>query len=263
LELPANRPTGPDASAIPTDGWEVLTRTRGANRPSGLEWAAWLTDGWVELRGPDAGIRAGLATIDGRRVVVIATDRHLIGDAAARPGPDAFRLAQRAVALADQLGLPVLSLVDTPGAEPGPSAEADGIAGEIARTLLAMAGAKGPTVALCVGEGGSGGAMALAHADRFLLLSGAVFSVIGPEAGAAIIYRDAARAPELARNFRMTAPELLALKVVDEVVDETGPDAIARVRAAVARALATATVGQRDERPDRLTHANLANGANG
>jgi acetyl-CoA carboxylase alpha subunit len=257
LELPAGRPTEPDTSELPLDGWDVLRRTRAATRPSGLEWAAWLTEGWVELRGPEAGIRAGIAAVEGRRVVVIATDRHLIADAAARPGPAAFRLAQRAIRLADQLGLPVLTLIDTPGAEPGPAAEADGIAGEIARTLLAMAEARVPTVALGVGEGGSGGAMALAHSDRFLMLSGAVFSVIGPEAGAAIIYRDADRAPELARNFRMTAADLLELGVIDEVIEETAPGGVARVRTAVGLALAAAEVGERDRRPNRLTHAHL------
>ena len=209
LALPPGRPGGrggPDEPGGDQAGaYPLLLRARSAARPSGLEWAAWLTDDWVELRGADPSIRAALATIAGQRCAVIAMDRHAFGDATAKPGPDAYRLAQRAIRLADRLGLPVLTLIDTPGADPGPAAEASGLAGEIARTLLAMAELRGPSVALCVGEGGSGGAMALGHADRLLLLDGAVFSVIGPEAGAAIIYRDRARAPELTSALRMSA----------------------------------------------------------
>lgn len=262
LVPPPDRPAVVDASPIPDDPWERLQRARSTDRPSGLEWAAWLTDSWVELRGPDPTIRAGLVTIGGRRLVVVANDRyadapwpdrHAVGDAAARPGPQAYRLARRAMRLADQLRIPVLTLVDMPGAEPGPVAEAAGIAGEIAKTHMTMAGLTVPTVALCVGEGGSGGAMALSHGDRFLMLDGAVFSVIGPEAGAAILYRDASRAPELARSLRMTGPELIALGVVDGLVAERGPDPVAAARAAIVDGLETASVGNRVARPDAVT----------
>jgi acetyl-CoA carboxylase carboxyl transferase subunit beta len=184
---------------------------------------------------------------------MVAMDRHAFGDAAAKPGPDAFRLAQRAVRLADRLGLAVVTLIDTPGADPSPAAEAAGVAGEIARALLSMAELRGPSVALCVGEGGSGGAMALGHADRLLVLDGAVFSVIGPEAGAAILYRDGGRAPELTRALRITAGDLLRQGVVDTVVAETVTD----VRRAVARALDEARPGDRTARPHRATAAAL------
>lgn len=254
LRLPSGRP-GPAAAraAHPADPYAVLLAARGGNRPSGLEWASWLTDSWVELRGRDASVRAALATIAGERSVVIAMDRHAFGDAAAKPGPDAFRLAQRAIRLADRLGLPVLTLIDTPGADPSPGSEAGGLAGEIARTLLAMAELRGPSVALCVGEGGSGGAMALAHADRLLMLDGAVFSVIGPEAGAAVLYRDRARAAELTRSFRLTSGDLLRLGIVDAVVPET----VAAVRQAVIRTLGEARPGDRLRRPDHATAAVL------
>ncbi|HVW42608.1 MAG TPA: carboxyl transferase domain-containing protein, partial [Amycolatopsis sp.] len=160
-----------------------------------------------------------------------------------------------AMDLAERWRLPVLTLIDTPGAEPGPSAEAGGVAGEIARLLLAMAGMTVPTVALCVGEGGSGGAMALAHADRFFLLEGSVFSVIGPEAGAAVLYRDASRAPELARSFRLTADELARLGVVDAVLPDGDVQA---VRAAVVAALSSARAGDRDTRADQLARGFLS-----
>jgi acetyl-CoA carboxylase carboxyl transferase subunit beta len=210
----------------------------------------------VELRGADPSIRAALATIAGQRCAVIAMDRHAFGDAAAKQGPDPYRLAQRAIRLADRLGLPVLTLIDTPGADPGPASEASGLAGEIARTLLAMAELRSPSVALCVGEGGSGGAMALGHADRLLLLDGAVFSVIGPEAGAAIIYRDRVRAPELTSALRMTAPDLLRLGVIDAIVPET----VAAVRDAVASAFDYAQPGDRLGRAHQATATALRDG---
>jgi len=259
LAVPRGRPARPAGAAVGGDAFEVLRRARDQARPSGLEWAAWLTDEWVELRGSDASMRAGLARIAGQRVVVTAMDRHAFGDAAARPGPGAFRLAQRAVRLADRLGLPVVTLIDTPGADPSPGSEAAGLAGEIARTLLSMAELRVPSVALCVGEGGSGGAMALGHADRLLLLDGAVFSVIGPEAGATVLYRDSVRARDLARNLRITAPDLVRLGIIDAVVPET----IADVRQAVGRALDEGRPGDRLSRPGRATAAALRDGAAG
>jgi acetyl-CoA carboxylase carboxyl transferase subunit beta len=254
LEVPSGRPDRATARpAHPADPYATLLAARDGERPSGLEWAAWLTDSWVELRGRDPSVRAALARIGGQRSVVIAMDRHAFGDGAAKQGPDAFRLAQRAIRLADRLGLPVLTLIDTPGADPSPGSEAGGVAGEIARTLLALAELRGPSVALCVGEGGSGGAMALAHADRLLILDGAVFSVIGPEAGAAVLYRDRTRAAELTRSFRLTSGELARLGIVDAVVPET----VAAVRQAVARALGEACPGDRLRRPDHATAATL------
>jgi acyl-CoA carboxylase subunit beta len=258
LAIPPGRPGRPGAAvARSADPYALLLTARAESRPSGIEWAAWLTSDWVELRGSDPAIRAALATVAGQRCVVIAMDRHAFGDAAAKPGPGAFRLAQRALRLADRLGLPVLTLIDTPGADPSPGAEAAGLAGEIAHTLLAMAELRGASVALCVGEGGSGGAMALGHADRLLMLEGAVFSVIGPEAGAAILYRDRARVPELASALRSTAPDLLQLGIIDAIVPET----VAAVRQQVARAFGEARPGDRLCREHQATAAALCAGA--
>jgi len=254
LAIPAGRLREPRRAPVPLDAWAAVRHARDPLRPSGVEWAALLTEGWVELRGADPSMRAGLAVIGGRRIAVVAMDRHAYGDAAARQRPAGFRLAQRVFATAERLRLPVLTLVDTPGAEPGPVAEAEGVAGEIAQTLAAMAELSVPSVALCVGEGGSGAAMSLAHTDRLLMLDGAVFSVIGPEAGAAILYRDAARAADLARSLRLTAAELRRMRVVDEVLPETAPE---RVRAAVVAALHDARPGDRDARIDRLTRRHL------
>jgi acetyl-CoA carboxylase carboxyl transferase subunit beta len=197
--------------------WGEVRLARAADRPTGIDWAADLCSSWTELRGADPVVRAGLATMAGQRLVVVAHDRHA---REGRPGPDGFRLAQRAVALAGRLGLPLLTLVDTPGADPGPESEAGGIAGEIARTFAAMDALPTASVSVCVGEGGSGGALAMAHADRLLIQRHAVFSVIAPEGAAAILHRDADRAPEVAEQLRLTAQALAALGVVDGVVGE-------------------------------------------
>jgi acetyl-CoA carboxylase carboxyl transferase subunit beta len=197
-------------------------------------------------------MRAGLATMAGQRLVVIAHDRY--AGSGGRPTAAGFRLAQRAIALAGRLGLPLLSLIDTPGADPGPESEASGLAGEIARTFAAMDALPTPSVAVCVGEGGSGGALATAHADRLLMQRHAVFSVIGPEGAAAILHRDAGRAPELAEQLKLTAPALRELGVVDEVVGEV-LDADTLLRA-----FESAQVGDRRRRVDAVTERWLSEG---
>ena len=228
------------------DAWAEVLRARASGRPSGVQWAASLCSSWTELRGRDPVVRAGLATVGGRRVVVVALDRY---SGTGRPRPAGFRLAQRAIALAAKLRLPVLTLVDTPGAEPGPDSEAEGIAREIANTFAAMAELPTPSVAVCVGEGGSGGALAMANADRLLIQEHAIFSVIAPEGAAAILERDAERAPAVARHLRLTSRDLLDLGIVDAVVRE-GPDAMS---ATVAAALDEAQPGDRARRFDAAT----------
>lgn len=225
VPLPRRRQPPPYEGSDGT-AWGEVQLARSPERPTGIDWAADLCSSWTELRGADPVIRAGLATMAGQRLVVVASDRYCPsafgpadgGDG--RPGPAAFRLAQRAFALAGRLGLPVLTLVDTPGADPGPESEADGIAGEIARTFAAMDAVPTPTVSVCVGEGGSGGALALACADRLLIQRHAVFSVIAPEGAAAILHRDPGRAPEVAGQLRLTSKALAELGIVDAVVDE-------------------------------------------
>jgi acetyl-CoA carboxylase carboxyl transferase subunit beta len=211
-----------------------------------MQWAATLCSSWTELRGRDPVVRAGLATVGGTRAVVVALDRYA---GSGRPTPAGFRLAQRAIALATKLHLPLLTLVDTPGAEPGPASEADGIAREIANTFAAMAELPSPSVAVCVGEGGSGGALAMATADRLLIQEHAIFSVIAPEGAAAILRRDASQAAGVAGQLRLTSGDLLDLGIVDEVVGET-PEAMAR---SVAAALGGARPGDRSRRFDAAT----------
>lgn len=139
--------------------------------------------------------------------------------------PAGHRKALRLMRLAARLGLPVVTLVDTPGADPGVGAEEQGQAAAIAENILALSMLPTPVVAVVTGEGGSGGALALAVADRVLMLEHAVYSVISPEGCAAILWPDSSAAPQAARALRLTAPDLWRLGVVDEVVPEPAPAA--------------------------------------
>jgi acyl-CoA carboxylase subunit beta len=226
--------------------WAEVRRARVDGRPTGIDRAARLCTSWVELAGIDPTIRAGLAAVAGRRVVVVATDRYA---GAGRPGPDGYRLARRAFALADRLGLPLVTLVDTPGADPSAEAEAHGLAGELAATFAAIGGLRVPTVSVCVGEGGSGGALALSHCDRLLVQEHAVFSVLGPEGAAAVIARDPTQAPAVSERLGLTSGDLDRLGIVDEVILE-GQEAL---DAAVAKALEEAVPGDRSRRLDAVT----------
>lgn len=232
--------------------WGEVRLARDPARPTGIDWAADLCSSWTELRSTDPVVRAGLATMAGQRLVVVAHDR--FGGNEGRPTAAGFRLAQRAFALAGRLGLPVLTLIDTPGADPGPESEATGIAGEIARTFAAMDALPTPSVAVCVGEGGSGGALAFGHADRLFIQRHAIFSVIAPEGAAAILHRDSARAPEVAGQLRVTASALLDLGVVDAVVDEV-LDADTLLKA-----MEDAVPGDRRRRVDAVTRRWLSEG---
>jgi acetyl-CoA carboxylase alpha subunit/acetyl-CoA carboxylase beta subunit len=237
---------GTAAGASGSDAWIEVLRSRAIGRPSGIDRAARLCSSWVELRGTDPTVRAGLALVAGRRCVVVATDRY---SASGRPTPAGFRLAQRAVGLAGRLGVPVVSLVDTPGADPSPEAEVDGVASEIARTLAALASCPTPTVSVCVGEGGSGGALALSYTDRLLMCEHATFAVIAPEGAAAILERDATKAAEVADRLRLTSGDMLELGIVDEVIGEDQE----ALDEAVDRALQEATAGERERRWDAVT----------
>lgn len=226
--------------------WAQVQAARAIGRPSGVDIAAKLVSSWTELGGTDPTVRAGIATVNAQRVIVIAQDRYAN---TGRTTPAGFALARRAIALAGRRSLPIVTLIDTPGAEPGSDAEQQGIARSIAQTFLAMAHVEVPTVGVCVGEGGSGGALALGMTDKLLMQSNAIFSVIAPEGAASILYRDASRATEVAELLKLTSADLVELGIIDEIIPDD-PDATVR---AIIRALDEAVIGQRRSRFDEAS----------
>lgn len=205
-----------------TRGWAQVQRSR-ARRRGGRELLGELLSDVVPLAAPrgDTSVWAGLGRAAGWPVVGVAVAAEIGG----RPTPDGYRLAARAYALGDRLGLPVLSLVDTPGADPTAPAEQDGIAPAIGQALDTLLACRPPTVALVHGEGGSGGALAAAAADRVLLTPDGYFAAIGPEGAAAALRRPAEECADL---MRITPADLLGLGFADAVV--AGPaDVVAHV----------------------------------
>lgn len=245
--VPTKQPAPPPPGADPA--WAAVLTSRRLGRPSGMQVAAAATTSWTELgEGTDPAMRVALATTCGRRSVVIAMDRYAGGG---QPTPAGYELACRGITLAGRLGIPIVTFVDTPGAALSPEAENEGIARAIANTHAAMAAATVPSVSVCVGEGGSGGAQALSAADRLLIQEGAIFSVIGPEGAAAILERDAAKAPEVAPLLKLTSHDLAGFGIADEVI----PDGLDATVAAVDLALADAVAGDRAKRLDAATAA--------
>jgi acetyl-CoA carboxylase carboxyl transferase subunit alpha len=204
--------------------------SRHANRPYTLDYARRLFTDWDELKGDrrfaeDSAIVTGLARYRGRSVVVVGHQKgHGTKENMKRnfgmPQPEGYRKAVRMYELADKFGLPILTFIDTPGAYPGIGAEERGQSEAIGAALAAMARVAVPIVATIIGEGGSGGALALGVANRVLVLEFGCYSVISPEGCAAILWKDGSRADEAAARLRITAPDLLQLGVVDAIVEE-------------------------------------------
>ena len=203
---------------------------RHPRRPYALDYINALVTDFVELHGDrlyrdDPAIVGGLGRLAGRSVVVIGQQKGRdIKENLKRnfgmPHPEGYRKALRLMRLAERFRLPVVTLIDTPGAHPGLGAEERGQAEAIARNIEEMAVLKTPIVVAIVGEGGSGGALALAVGDRVLILENAIYSVISPEGCAAILWRDAALKERAAEALKLTAPDLLAMELVDEIVPE-------------------------------------------
>ena len=231
-------------TAEPTDEdiWRSVELARHPERPYTLDYVEALLDDWFELHGDrgradDGAMVAGLGKLDGRTVVLVGQQKGRdIQERTKRqfgmPYPEGYRKAMRAMELADRLGFPVVSLVDTPGAYPGVAAEQHGQGGMIAQTQALMARLSVPTVACVIGEGGSGGAIAIALADRVLMQENAIYSVISPEGCAAILWRDASQAKKAASAFKPDAVHCLELGVIDAIVPEPGAGAHANPAAA-------------------------------
>jgi acetyl-CoA carboxylase carboxyl transferase subunit alpha len=210
--------------------WQKTTVARHPDRPHCLDYIDQLIESFTPMAGDryyaeDAAIMGGIGTFRGRSVVVIGHEKghdtetrikHNFGMAR----PEGYRKAVRLMDLAERFGLPVLTLVDTAGAYPGVGAEERGQAEAIARSTDRCLSLGVPMIALVIGEGGSGGAIAIASANRILMLEHAVYTVASPEAAASILWRDSTRAVDAATNMKITAQDLYELGVIDEIVSE-------------------------------------------
>jgi acetyl-CoA carboxylase carboxyl transferase subunit alpha len=224
--------------------WQRTQVARHARRPHARDFYRLLFDDFLELHGDrvhgdDPAIVGGLARFGGRSIVALGHQkgrdtREKIARNFGMPHPEGYRKALRLMRLAEKFGKPVLTLIDTPGAYPGIGAEERGQAEAIARNLMAMAELRVPIIAVVTGEGGSGGALAIAVADRVFMLEHAVYSVISPEGCAAILWNDAAKAPEAAGLMRITAPDLLRFGVIDGIIPEPAGGAHRNFEAAAA-----------------------------
>ena len=224
----------PDAAAVEA-AWRRVQLARHPDRPRTLDLVARIFDGFVELHGDrafrdDPALVGGPALLNGRPVMVIGhqkgndTESNIMRNFGS-PHPEGFRKAQRLMRLADKLGVPVITFLDTAGAFPGPAAEERGQAEAIASSIKLMTGLQVPIVVIIVGEGGSGGALAIGVGDEVLALENAVYAVISPEGCASILWRAPEKAPEAAAAMRMTAADQLELGVIDGIIDEPGEGA--------------------------------------
>lgn len=215
--------------------WNRVQLARNLRRPRTLDFLAEMADEIVELHGDrafgdDAAIVAGFARIHGRRIAFVGQQKGADTDENIRrnfgmPHPEGYRKAMRVMELAERFGLPIVTFVDVPGAHPGPESEERGIAEAIARSVALMTRLRTPIVAIITGEGGSGGALAIAVGDVVVALENAVYSVISPEGCASILWRTADEAATAALAMKMTADDQLDLGVVDLVVPEPGEGA--------------------------------------
>ena len=247
--------------------WQRVNMARHPKRPLGSDYIAAL-DAFDELHGDrhfhdDHAIVGGFAKLRGRRVLAIAQDKgrdtkQKVHRNFGMPSPEGYRKVIRLVQLAAHLRLPVVTFIDTSGADPGIGSEERAQAEAIAQSLYELADARTPIVATVIGEGGSGGALALGLADRVLMLEHAVYSVASPEGAAAILWGDAARAEEAATRLKLTSDDLLGFGIIDEIVPEPlggahrdAEGTIAKVLDAVESALATLDRVAIDELLDR------------
>jgi acyl-CoA carboxylase subunit beta len=243
LTMPSEPAPAPDREA-----WEDVALARHEKRPTGLGFARMICGEIEELRGDRAGVddRAlvcGLARLAGRRVAVIALDR-------GRPKPPAYRKAYRLARFAANLGLPLVTFIDSPGADPSSASESAGIARTIATAFRTTMDHPAPTVAVVTGEGGSGGALALAVCDRVLVCEHAFFSVMTPEGAAAILKREDVE--QVASDLKLTSKDLLRFGLIDRIIPETGTGAQSDPQSAaeMIKAAVAATLAEIPNEPD-------------
>ncbi len=210
--------------------WQRVQVARAPGRPTGLDYVQNVFEDFVELHGDralgdDPAIVTGLARLDELSVVVISQQKgrdtkENIHRNFGMAHPSGYRKAMRMFDLADKFRLPVITFIDTPGAYPGIAAEEQGQAWVIAESIQRMSRLKVPALSIVIGEGGSGGALAIGVANRVMILENAIYSVISPESCAAILWRDASQAPKAAEALRLTAKDLQTLDIVDDIIAE-------------------------------------------
>jgi acetyl-CoA carboxylase carboxyl transferase subunit alpha len=210
--------------------WQRTQLARHPQRPSTLDYIGEMFRDFLEFHGDrsfgdDRAIVGGFASFNGRSVMVIGhqkgkTLKERMQRNFGMPNPEGYRKALRLMKMAEKFGRPIITFIDTPGAYPGIGAEERGQAEAIARNLYAMSRLTVPIVSIVIGEGGSGGALALGVSDRILMLEHGVYSVISPEGCAAILWDDPAKVPDAAAALKMTAQDLVDLEIVDEVIPE-------------------------------------------
>src|SRR5215469_8207739 len=227
---PASADATAEAVAAAEPAWQRVLLARHPNRPHALDYIERIFADFQEIHGDrlygdDPAIVAGMAQFGGQPTMVVAEQKgrdtkQRLHRNFGMPKPEGYRKAIRAMQLAAKFGRPVVTFLDTPGAYPGIDAEERGQAEAIAKNLREMARLDIPVISVCIGEGGSGGALALGVANVVLMLENAVYSVISPESCAAIIYRDSGKAEQAAAALRLTAEDLLKLKLIDGIVAE-------------------------------------------
>lgn len=252
--MATKKKTATKAAPAAVTAWDKVKIARDAKRPHIWDFINTVCSDFVELHGDrlvndDPGMVAGFGTIGEHKVLVLghhkgATVEENMAANFGMVNPDGYRKAMRLARLAERFHNPIVTFVDTPGAYPGREAEERGQAEAIAKSLEFFSGLKTPIVVVITGEGGSGGALAIAVGDRILMMENAVYSVISPEGCAGILWRDGTKAPEAAEALKITAPDLLKLGAIDEIVPEPAggahknqKTACANVRKAVLAAL--------------------------
>lgn len=210
--------------------WERVKIARNPKRPYSLDYVEAMFSGFYELHGDrlfgdDRALLTGLAQLEGQTVMIVAQQKGRSTDENKErffgmTRPQGYRKAVRAMKLAERFGFPVITFIDTPGAYPGVESEESNIGGAIAESLLAMSQLRTPILSIVIGEGGSGGALAIGMADRVLMLENSVYSVITPEGAAAILWKEKAKSPDAAAALNLTAEHLFELGLIDEVVPE-------------------------------------------
>ena len=254
--------TSSAVSGQPT-AWDRVKLARETDRPTTQDYLSDLFTNFVEyhgdrLYGDDRALIGGPATFRGRTVMVIGhqagtNTKENISRNFGMPRPEGYRKAQRLMRHAEKFGMPIITFIDTPGADPGISSEERGQGTAIAESLMTMFGCKVPIICTVIAEGGSGGALAIGVGDRLLMLENSIYAVASPEACAAILWKDAGKAAEAAETMRVTAADCHRFGIVDEVVPEPVPaheaprEVIAAVGNAIERALTDVTTSAESE----------------